>query len=54
MTDKSKYYLLDEIGFVGTQEKDPAYEKYIQSKTVAYIKALKKNSSKKKAKVARQ
>jgi len=34
MTDKKKYYKLDEIGFVGTQKKVPAIaKKRIEKKT---------------------
>lgn len=41
MTDKKKYYTLDEIGFIGTQNRTPAQVKKDAERTVAYIKSLK-------------
>ncbi len=42
MADKKQYYGLDEIGFVGTQDKrTPAQVKRDVDRTIQYIKAKK-------------
>ncbi|MEJ7736987.1 MAG: hypothetical protein WKF97_06135 [Chitinophagaceae bacterium] len=46
MADKKQYYGLDEIGFVGTQDKrTPAQVKSDIDSTVQYIKAKKSGNS---------
>jgi hypothetical protein len=43
MKGKKKYYKLDEIGFVGTQEKEPAFKKsHTAKKTGEIFKAARK------------
>jgi hypothetical protein len=46
MTDKKKYYKLDEIGFVGTQNKVPAIvKKRIEKKTGDIFRAARTASA---------
>lgn len=41
MTDKKQYYKLDDIGFIGTQERTPAQVKRDMKKMAEYIRAEK-------------
>jgi hypothetical protein len=41
MTDKKQYYKLDEIGFIGTQDRTPAQVKRDMKKMTEYIRAEK-------------
>jgi len=48
MADRKKYYKLDEIGFVGKQEKkSAASQKYHSRKTSEVFRAAKKSTRKK-------
>jgi hypothetical protein len=55
MSDKKQYYKLDDIGFVGTQEKIPNYKRKVtEEKTAEIFQAYREKSARRSKTTSRE